>query len=189
MATAAAADTVASVATDTAGLESGKGNYFSAANSLAAGNVASSAISGSMSLGAEAIRSNSAKAMQQQRIEVEQPQKYAQENTMQANQYKYDSQLSAQSYQQTLGEQNNQYNNLMKGYNTVMSNETNALSQAGLPSYLAYTPGALAVQPKTTQLGPGLTSYTSKIPGDPTTSAYTGTTTQNALGWGTFPGS
>lgn len=187
MATAAAATADVGVTANTLGLSKSSSDNTNAGIALAGGQVASATINTAGSLGEESIKSNTQKQMQEYHVTTELPQKYAQESKMQASQQTFEQNLSAQNYNQEIGLQNNQYNNMMKGYNTVTGNSAAALQQAGLPSYLAYTPAAIELQPKYTQLGPGTTSYTSKIPGNPTTSPYTGTTTQAALGWGTFP--
>lgn len=67
----------------------------------------------------------------------------------------------------------------------TMSNTTSALAEAGLPSYLAYlSPAAMAAQPKQTQVTPGGTAYTAKLPGNPASVAYSGTPQQVAAGFG-----
>lgn len=61
------------------------------------------------------------------------------------------------------------------------SMKMNAYQQAGLPSYMAYGGGAPTTRVTQTS---GANSVTSKIPGDPTTSAYIGSSSQQAAGWG-----
>lgn len=107
--------------------------------------------------------------------------------TMQANSFAHQNQLSAQNYEQQLGLEDNRFDNTMSMYNSLMSQKVNAVTQAGLPSYVAYMPGMAAFQPRTTQMGPGKMTYTSQLPGNPTTTPYTGAAPQAALGWGEMP--
>lgn len=159
--------------------------------SLALGAMGNAAINTAGRLGVEGIRSNTEKEMQTQRISWNQTklnQQQAQELTMQSNTFNQQKQMSAQEYNQQLGLQNNATSNAENLYTFQTTQTSNALNEAGLPTYLAYLPGAMSIQPKTSQLSAsGNYAYTSKIPGNPQTSAFADTTTSNALGWGKFP--
>lgn len=153
------------------------------------GNVAGSTISGAMGLGAASMRDSTEKQMQASRqtfttSNEAQMQSYFVTNQAQTQTNLLQSQNNMTSNQIAL--QNNSYNNWLQQYDTVTGNETAALAQAGLPSYLAYLPGgsALAVQPRTTQLTPGGTTYTAKLPGNPSSVPYNGSVTQVKAGYG-----
>lgn len=67
----------------------------------------------------------------------------------------------------------------------IYNDRTTALGQVGLPSFLAYGNTNLsAAMPHTTQMLAGSNTYTSKLPGNPSTSSFTGDMAQGALGWG-----
>nr|WPR18076.1 MAG: RNA-dependent RNA polymerase [Crogonang virus 23] len=80
--------------------------------------------------------------------------------------------------------QNNAFNNSMSAYNQVMNSKIGAYNQAGLPSYLAYGGGGGAGLPPTSQVQHGSSAYTSHIPGNPQSSAMTGSLSQQTAGWG-----
>lgn len=65
----------------------------------------------------------------------------------------------------------------------MISKHTEALNQAGLPSYLAFGHSGSNL-PKTSQMVSGTHSYNSQIPGNPASSNYVGGAAQNAAGWG-----
>jgi len=83
-----------------------------------------------------------------------------------------------------IASQNNQYNNMVKGYNQVMSQKLGAYAQAGLPSYLAYGGGGGAGLPPTAQVQHGSSAYTSRILGNPQSVPITGTLAQSTAGFG-----
>lgn len=180
---------------DAPGAAASGSRFFSSSGVSDKGVIGGSVVSGLSSTAGGAISSgiNMSKDLQMQASKQsfdssQQKARFGQENTLQQNEFQQQSAMSSQKYQQELGLQNNQYQNSLNFYNTQMANTQNSLTQAGLPSYLAYMPQAVALQPKTTQMSSsGMYGYTAKIPGNPTTSPYTGTTTQSALGWGTFP--
>jgi hypothetical protein len=57
-----------------------------------------------------------------------------------------------------------------------------ALTTAGLPTYLAF--GTPNFTPHTTQVSSGMNHTTSHLPGNPTSSIFTGTGSQMGAGWG-----
>jgi len=168
----------------------GKGHGSGITNAgIVGGHAASAAITGAFGIGSEAIKSNTDKALQQNSIAWQQQKQasdQAQQLTMQTNTFNQEKQLSTQAYNQSIGLQTNATTQAENLYTFQTGTTANALTKAGLPSYLAYMPGAMSLQPHTTQAH-GVYGYTSKLPGDPTTSPFTGSTTQSALGWGKFP--
>lgn len=152
---------------------------------LGVGNALGGLFSAAGSLGATAMRDSTEESMQRSRISQQQwsqTNRNAQELTLQSNAY-----TDSLNMQSSLMTQN--YNEGVQSaeqmYSFQHQQQVNALSQAGLPSYLSYMPsGATMAYPKQTQMTPGGTAYTAKIPGDPTSVPYTGTPTQVALGYG-----
>lgn len=80
----------------------------------------------------------------------------------------------------TLVNTQQQYNNL-KDYTGMKSA---ALQQAGLPSYLAFSNGSMPTPPLKTQVVSGQHAVTSHLPGNPTSTPFTGSGAQIATGWG-----
>lgn len=154
---------------------------------IAAGTAISGLFSMTGGLIETSMRDSNEDYMQANRISEStmlQQNQIANEQYMQSQSYNYDSALSAQQFNQTQSLYNTQLTNQESYYDFVMGNETAALAQAGLPSYLAYFPQGMKYQPRVKQVTPAGTSYTARVPGAPQTVAYTGSATQQALGYG-----
>lgn len=107
-------------------------------------------------------------------------------SSLSAQNFSQNSQLSAQSYQQTSNLMNQSLANSEQYNNYIIGQKSAALEQAGLPSYMAYGV-PMGAGPKTSQYISGGATYTSKLPGNPTSSAYTGSAAQTEAGWGAIP--
>lgn len=156
------------------------------------GNVVGSAISGGLNFAAQKNRDSTAQSMQlvrgNQETAMEQlRQQFA--TATQQQKFQQQSSLMSQEFSNQLSLQNNATQNQLSIYNTMNNNKIGALSQAGLPDYLAYFPGLQVTMPRTTQMLPGGRGYTSKLPGNPTATPFNGSTAQASLGWGAVPGS
>lgn len=156
---------------------------------VALGSIIGSSISGAFGLGATAMRDNTEQAMQASHQSFTTQNEAVRQGYLQSNMNLHTANtitLQNNQTQNTMQIQDNSYNNWLSGYETVKGNQTAALAQAGLPSYLAYMPSgaSMAAQPKTTQFTPGGSTYTSKIPGNPASVPYTGTPEQVAAGYG-----
>jgi len=110
------------------------------------------------------------------------------QQSMLAQQFSDTSALSNQNFNQNIALQNNQSSNAMTNYQTVLSGKESAMTAAGLPSYMAYSGGmgggAPMPTPHTTQMLNGKNTYTSVLPGNPQSSAFVPTGTQQMMGWG-----
>lgn len=159
------------------------------------GTTGNSALFGSaaaaIGLGGTAIQMNAYKSMQKQHESFEKDisqQRYGQQSALSQQNFQQNQQLSAQNYTQNSELQSQSYqdqlSNWTNEFNTYYTASSGALNDAGLPSYLAFSPAMAASLPKTSQYQGGRMMYTSKLPGDPTTSAYTGQQSQSSVGWG-----
>lgn len=62
-----------------------------------------------------------------------------------------------------------------------------AFTDAGLPSWLAFSPGSASMFPRTSQVVNGNNSFTSQLPGNPMASAWQGSPSQVTMGVGDIP--
>ena len=164
------------------GLLDGKGGPM-----LAAAHIASGAMQAATGLGSTAMKDNTEMYMQQQSIAQQQWETNTNNQFQlqyQQNSFNNNSALMAQSFSQQSKLMSQSLAEQESYYTFVMGNETQALQQAGLPSYLAYMPGGTKSQPPMTQFTPSGTTYTARISGNPTMQSYTGTSQQVAAGYG-----
>jgi len=102
-------------------------------------------------------------------------------DTAQANaKFEHTSALSQQRTSEIGGLMGEHFAALAHMSDQYFSAETAALAAAGLPSYLAFIPGAMAYEPRTTQMTNAGWGYTSMLPGNPASSPWE----PNPFGWG-----
>jgi hypothetical protein len=102
------------------------------------------------------------------------------------DQYSHVSQQSAQEYNQQLGLESNRNDLQRNMFDYQLAQKQEALKQAGLPAYLAQMPGTMP-EPRVSQRMVGGRLYTSQLAGDPTTSSWNSSPTQQLMGWGKLP--
>jgi len=95
----------------------------------------------------------------------------------------HEMQASSQRHQELMAKNRQDY------ADTKQSEYKSELEKSGLPTYLAHggmssMTSAFSYLPKTTQVITGQNTYTSKLPGNPQSSAFTGSAEQAAMGWG-----
>lgn len=110
----------------------------------------------------------------------------ASNNTARAERQSSGQNFADQQAKQSQSFWNSQFEQKTAYADAKIEQRNNAYESAGLPSYLGYGSGSTRglSGPPVAQQKSGASTYQSRIAGNPTTGAYTGSSVQTGAGWG-----